>query len=294
MVRVVSMVRVVARASPLGPRAPAIIERIAPFGFKASAGVARRAASLARLYPDLHIHRADDDDATMRTFQEQIYLSVIIPTLDAAETLAHLLAELRTAAIVQEVVVVDGGSSDDSVAVARAQAPGHRRSPGARLSARRWGAAAAGDWLLFLHADCRPEPGWEAATRVFLSTPKAKSKAGYFDFKLDDSSPAAHRLERVVAWRCRVLGLPYGDQGLLISRSLYRSVGGFAPLILMEDVDLVRRLGRRRIARIGCRCIASARRYRRDGYWRRPLRNLLCLSLYLAGVPAARIARLYG
>ena len=62
----------------------------------------------------------------------------------------------------------------------------------------------------------------------------------------------------------------------------------------MEDVDLVRRLGRRRLARIGARCLASARRYRRDGYLRRSLRNLLCLSLYFARVPPERIARLYG
>ena len=88
--------------------------------------------------------------------------------------------------------------------------------------------------------------------------------------------------------------MPYGDQGLLIARSLYEEVGGFAPWPLMEDVDLVRRLGRRRLAPIGVRCFASARRYRRDGYVRRPLRNLLCLSLYLAGVPPSRIVRLYG
>jgi hypothetical protein len=101
-------------------------------------------------------------------------------------------------------------------------------------------------------------------------------------------------LERIVAWRCRVLALPYGDQGLLIARNLYRAVGGFAPLPLMEDVDLVRRLGRRRLTRIGARCISSPARYRREGYWCRPLRNLLCLSLYFAGLPSDRIARLYG
>src|ERR1041385_6941279 len=91
-----------------------------------------------------------------------------------------------------------------------------------------------------------------------------------------------------------LLALPYGDRGLLIARSLYDGIGGFAPLPLMEDVDLVRRLGRRRLAPIGAQIIASARRYRRDGYFRRPIRNLLCLPLYSAGGPPARIARLYG
>jgi hypothetical protein len=147
---------------------------------------------------------------------------------------------------------------------------------------------------LFLHGDCRLEPGWERAVRAFITAPGAKSRAGYFDLALDDAAPAARRLERIVAWRCRLLALPYGDQGLLISKELYEASGGFAPLPLMEDVDLVRRLGRLRLAPIGSRCIASAKRYRREGYWRRPLRNLCCLGLYYAGVGPDRIRRLYG
>ena len=197
--------------------------------------------------------------------------------------------------MVSEVIVADGSSLDETVALARsagAQVVAAPRGRGVQLA---MGAvAASGNWLLFQHADCRLEPGWESAVHAFVTAPGAESHAGYFDLALDDPAPAARRLERLVAWRCRVLALPYGDQGLLIARSLYEAVGGFAPLPLMEDVDLVRRLGRRRLARIGVSCIASARRYRRDGYLRRPLRNLLCLSLYFAGVPPARIFRLYG
>ena len=222
-------------------------------------------------------------------------ISVIIPTLNAAETLATPLSALLVAAIVKEVIVVDGGSRDQTVTLAReagARVIEAARGRGTQLAA---GAAAAkDDWLLFLHADCQFDPGWEAAVRVFVSAPEAGSRAGYFDFALDGTAAAARRVERLVAWRCRLLALPYGDQGLLIARSLYDAVGGFAPLPLMEDVDFVHRLGRRRLVRIGCRCISSARRYRRDGYWRRPLCNLCCLSLYFAGVPPHRIARLYG
>src|SRR5262249_43492314 len=122
----------------------------------------------------------------------------------------------------------------------------------------------------------------------------ATGRAGYFDFTLDDPAPAARRLERIVAWRCRVLALPYGDQGLLIARSLYDAVGGFAQMPLMEDVDLARRLGRQRLGRSGARCIASASRYRQQGYVLRPLRNLICLSLYFAGMSPDRLLRLYG
>jgi rSAM/selenodomain-associated transferase 2 len=231
----------------------------------------------------------------MGTLQEQSSISVVIPTLNGAVTLPQTLAALRGSLIVHEVIIADGGSSDETAACAGSAGARVIIAPRGRGSQLAAGAAAAsGDWFLFLHADCQLEPGWQSAVEAFLRAPAAEGRAGYFDLVLDDPAPAARRLERIVAWRCRVLALPYGDQGLLIARILYDAVGGFAPLPLMEDVDLMRRLGRRRLARIGARCFASARRYRRDGYLRRPLRNLLCLSLYFAGVPPARIARLYG
>ncbi|HXC89099.1 MAG TPA: TIGR04283 family arsenosugar biosynthesis glycosyltransferase [Stellaceae bacterium] len=219
---------------------------------------------------------------------------MLIPTLNDARSLEAALTALRPATPL-EIVVADGGSVDDTPAVAAAAGAklvAGARGRGSQLAAG--AAAATREWLLFLHADCTPEPGWAEAVAVFIARPRAAERAGYFDLALDDHAAAARRLERVVAWRCRILALPYGDQGLLISRALYDAVGGFAPLPLMEDVDLVRRLGRRRLARIDARCVASARRYRREGYWRRPLRNLLCLSLYFAGMPPERIARLYG
>jgi hypothetical protein len=89
-----------------------------------------------------------------------------------------------------------------------------------------------------------------------------------------------------------VLGLPYGDQGLNVSRRLYEAVGGFRPLPLMEDVDLVSRLGR--IEALGVDAVTSAERWRRGGWVRRSGRNLLCLTLYRCGMSAERVARLYG
>ncbi len=231
----------------------------------------------------------------MGTIQEHIDVSVVIPTLDAADELPATLAALAGARLIREIIVADGGSGDATVAVA--QAVGARiviapRGRGSQLAA---GAAAArGDWLLFLHADCRLAPGWEPAVEAFVAASGAPGRAGYFAFALDDTSRAARRLERIVAWRCRALGLPYGDQGLLIARALYQAVGGFAALPLMEDVEFVRRLGRRRLSPLDAPAYASAWRYREGGYIRRPLRNLLCLSLYFMRVPARHIARLYG
>jgi rSAM/selenodomain-associated transferase 2 len=228
------------------------------------------------------------------TIQEHS-LSIVIPTLNAAETLRALLVGLAGSAPAGEVVVADGGSRDDTVMTAErggARVVAAPRGRGSQLAA---GAAAArGEWLLFLHADCRLGAGWEEAVRGFVAAPDAAQRAGYFALALDDDAPAARRLERLVAWRCRVLALPYGDQGLLISQALYDRVGGYAPIPLMEDVDIVRRLGRARLRPIGAAITASARRYRREGYLRRSLRNLCCLSLYFLGVPPRWIARLYG
>jgi rSAM/selenodomain-associated transferase 2 len=229
------------------------------------------------------------------TFQEHNPVSVVIPTLDAAEDLPQALAPLAGSRLIREIIVSDGGSRDETLAMARAAAARLVAGPPGRGIQLAAGAAmAAGEWLLFLHADCRLMPGWEVAVAGFIGAPAAADRAGYFAFALDDPDPAARRLERMVAWRCRALALPYGDQGLLIARSLYDAVGGFAAIPLMEDVDLVRRLSRRRLAPIAATVVASARRYRSAGYLRRPLRNLLCLSLYFAGVPPRRIARLYG
>lgn len=221
-------------------------------------------------------------------------LSVVMPALNAAKVLPGTLeAVFAEPDLVHEVLVSDGGSDDGGPAIAASH--GCRvltgpRGRGAQLA--RGADAASGDWLLFLHADTRLSPGWgEAVRRHAAGSP---GKAASFRFMLDDASKAARRLERLVAWRVGALGLPYGDQGLLVSRSLYDAVGGYAPLPLMEDVDLVRRIGRSRLAALETAAVTSAARYRRDGYLRRMARNGLCLGLYAVGVPPRCIARIYG
>ncbi|SMF39048.1 transferase 2, rSAM/selenodomain-associated [Tistlia consotensis] len=221
-------------------------------------------------------------------------LSLVIPTLDAA---ADLPATLESLAAWPEAerIVVDGGSADGTAALA--EAAGCRVLAGPRGRGRQLAAGAAaagGDWLLFLHADTRLSPGWPQAAGAFLADPRSRDRAGWFRLRLDSPAAAARRVERLANWRARRLGLPYGDQGLLIGRALYESLGGHPPLPLMEDVALARRLGRRRLVPLGAEALTSAARYERDGWWRRPARNLCLLALYFAGVAPERLARLYG
>jgi rSAM/selenodomain-associated transferase 2 len=223
-------------------------------------------------------------------------IDVVIPTLNAAPGLARTLAaladdhDLRLA-----VTVCDGGSHDDTPAIARqagADVIAARAGRGGQLAA---GARAGGaPWLLFLHADTILSPGWTQPARRFMADPANATKAGYFRLRFDTADPRAKRIERLAAWRCRAFGLPYGDQGLLIARAFYRRLGGFHALPLMEDVELVRRIGRRRLVALEADAVTSARRYERDGWIVRPVRNLACLALYFAGLSPGVIRRLYG
>ncbi len=223
-------------------------------------------------------------------------LSVIIPTLNAGDLLKPLLESFSQARglLPCEIIVADGGSTDNTYFVASqgdAIFVEAQRGRGRQLSA---GAeAAAGDWLLFLHADTHLNANWIAVVTAFIADASNQRRAGYFRLALDDDNRAARVLERIVAWRSRFLGLPYGDQGLLISREMYESLGGFKGVPLMEDVDIVRRIGRAHLVPLAATAITSAAKYRRDGYVLRPICNLLLLGLYRVGIPTRFLYSIY-
>ena len=224
-------------------------------------------------------------------------LSVVIPCLNAAPILAETLAGLEAvlAGVDYEIIVIDGGSSDASLAIAEAKGVRYMstaRGRGAQLAAG--GRAAKGDWLLFLHADTVLGAGWQLEAAAFMADSENARRAGAFRLSFDDRAPAARRLEAMASWRARIFGLPYGDQGLLIGRDFYQSLGGFRPLPLMEDVDIARRIGRRRFVHFDAPALTSAERYRRSGYLRRSARNLACLALFFLGVKSRYLVRLYG
>lgn len=225
-----------------------------------------------------------------------VEIDVVIPTLNAGSTLGRTLAALPDhPALTLSTTICDGGSDDDTIAIAREAGATVVRAPAGRGGQLGVGAAAGGaPWLLFLHADTRLEASAGDIIARFVSSAGHTGKAGYFRLRFDTAEPAARRVERLAAWRCRVLALPYGDQGLLISRTHYERLGGFSALPLMEDVDFVRRIGRNNLVALAADAVTSAARYQRDGWLVRSLRNLTCLSLYFAGVSPQTLQRLYG
>lgn len=228
-------------------------------------------------------------------------ISVIIPAHNDEQLLGATLASLVPAAIdgiVRQVVVVDGGSSDNTVKIADlAGADIVRGSPGRGGQLAQGAAHARFPWLLFLNAGTVLEDGWERSVTAFMrhvDRGERPAAAGTFSFRLDDEGMVPRFLERLVSLRCKLLGMPYGDQGLLIPRQLFDAVGGYKDVPMMEDIDLARRLGRRRLAMLEVCAVTSAERYRRDGYLLRSMRHHLCHALYGVGLPVSMVTWLHG
>ena len=222
-------------------------------------------------------------------------LSVVIPTLNAAGELPAVLRSLGEgleAGLIRELVISDGGSADATRGIADAAGAVFLEGPAGRGGQLRRGAEAAqGAWLLFLHGDTRLGPGWAGAVRGHLGDRTAQ--AGYFrlGFRAEGAAP------RIVAgWanlRARALGLPYGDQGLLIGRGLCEEIGAYPDSPRTEDVEVARAL-RGRLALLPATAWTSAERYQRQGWVRRGGRNLVTLARYLMGADPKRLARGYG
>jgi rSAM/selenodomain-associated transferase 2 len=224
-------------------------------------------------------------------------ISVVIPTLNAAAHLPRALASLLpglTEGVIKQVVVADGGSADETLAIADAAGCDLVNADCGRAKQLRAGAdAAKGKWLLFLHADTSLAPGWVEETRRFIAAPQSRKKAAAYKLAFDDESPQARRVEFWARLRARVMKLPYGDQGLLISRFFYDGLGGYPDIPLMEDVEILRRIGPRRLVLFNTVAVTSAEKYQRDGYDKRAWRNLGLMLRYLMGADPVELAKAY-
>ena len=217
-------------------------------------------------------------------------ISVIIPTLNEAERIANAIARVRTADVV-EVIVVDGGSSDDTAALARSAGVKVFECEANRGKQQNLGALnASGDVLLFLHADTELPSDFTDVIRQTLGGQGIV--AGAFRFRLDASGWHLSLVERVVALRCKLFQLPYGDQAIFVPKDVFERAGRFPESPAMEDFDLIVRLKKLgRIAIADAPAITSARRWRQIGIWRMTWINQLCIFGYYLGISRQRIAR---
>lgn len=219
-------------------------------------------------------------------------IGVVIPTLDEERALPALLGDLARIPIPVDLLVADGGSRDRTAMVATqagARVLGAARGRAAQLNAG--AAATAGSWLLFLHADSRLPV---AARRVLLAAVIDAPDLQWAVFRFAIDLPGWWGRFVTVGQRLReaMLGLPYGDQGLLVRRDLFETVGGFPELPIMEDVAMVRRLRRHARGRtLPAPLVTSSRRYTERGPARVWLQHSALLLLYLLGVPPRVLAR---
>lgn len=221
-------------------------------------------------------------------------ISVIIPVLNDARALKSSLAHLRSLREQgTEVIVCDGGSEDDSLAVARAggarvvvSAPGRGRQMNAGA------AVASGELLLFLHADTRlPEA---ARTLLIGNMVRGESAWGWFHVRLSGRHPLLRWVEFLMNLRARITRVATGDQAIFLTRSLFQSVGGFPEIPLMEDVAMCKRL--RRAASPVCirtPVVTSSRRWEDKGILRTILLMWRLRLAYTLGISPQRLAGLY-
>ncbi len=220
-------------------------------------------------------------------------VSIVVPTLDERAAIDALLDALEPARVAgHEVILVDGGSGDDTTQRARGRVDRLLQAPRGRASQMNRGAAAAGgDWLWFLHADSGLPNGVLPCLEAIAAS---RRDWGRFDVRLDDDRPGFRIIERGMNWRSRLTGIATGDQGLFVRRAMFEEVGGFPEIPLMEDIALSRRLRRYQAPEcLRLRLITSARRWQRHGVLRTVLLMWGLRLAYFLGADPAWLARRY-
>jgi rSAM/selenodomain-associated transferase 2/rSAM/selenodomain-associated transferase 1 len=219
-------------------------------------------------------------------------ISVVIPTLNEAANISEAVRRAQNARNV-EVMVVDGGSHDDTTDIAGRLGVLVLVAEASRARQMNVGAmAATGNILLFLHADTLLPDGYDDQVRGALSLPD--TAAGAFALGIDSPLPSLRIMEHVANWRSRFLQKPYGDQAIFMAAETFRTIGGYPDLPIMEDFELVRRLQKKgRIIVLPSPVTTSARRWLCVGVWKTWFVNQAAIAAYLCGIAPGTIARLY-
>jgi len=223
-------------------------------------------------------------------------LSIIIPAYNAEDVLPLCLSSLMPgleSGLIREVILVDGGSSDQTLRIADAAGAAILTAPQkGRAAQMRFGSEhARGDWMLFLHADTVLSRDW--AERVKSHIADRKNNAATFTLAYRSDHSMAKVIARRANWRARTFGLPYGDQGLLISRKLYKDVGGYADVPFLEDVEIVRAIGKHRLSILSAEARTDAAKYERDGWRTRAWSNVWLMTRYFLGASPEKLAKSY-
>ena len=219
-------------------------------------------------------------------------ISVIIPAINEADNIANTIESIGPGDK-KEVIVADGGSSDDTVLIAKSLGAIVVNSSPPRARQMNQGAAGAvGDVLLFLHADTRlPEKFDEL---ILQSLKRPDTVAGAFKLRIDSDIPVLRLIEHLANWRSRFLKTPYGDQAIFISSKLFHQVGGFPDIPIMEDFELVRKLKKKgEIVTLPVPVFTSPRRWQNIGILKTTLINQLVIATYFMGIAPEMIARWY-
>lgn len=219
-------------------------------------------------------------------------ISVIIPVLNEASGIRLNLASFEKATNV-EVIVVDGGSQDETVAIAKSLGVQVLSAAAGRDRQMNAGAkVATGDILLFLHADTRLPVGFDAMVRQALA--QRGTIAGAFELKIDARMRSLRLVEKMVNWRSRFLHLPYGDQAIFLKASVFHEIGGFPHLPIMEDFEFILRLRRLgNITVVPASVLTSARRWQKLGVLKTTLINQIVIIGYFLGFSPSRLAEFY-
>ncbi len=226
------------------------------------------------------------------TLERTISTSVIIPTLDEQHNIESCICSV-SAQGVQEIIVADGGSEDDTARLAKAH--GATLIPSERGRAKQMNAgasAATGDVLLFLHADCTLADGAIEEMRQQMIAPT--TLAGYFRQRIDNRHPFYRLVEVGSNLRARWLRRPYGDQAMFFRSNFFYEIGGFPDVPIMEDLLIARNArARTRLKQMKHSATSSARRWERDGIWSQTLLNWEIAVSELCGIPLPDLASRY-